>query len=450
MSNDSVGTSNFESHGITAEQSRETAYGSQRSGTVETNATQSDRSGHTVPDIPSTLPLRGNLPPPTHEDLDRIVEDCRRGRSTKSSATKDLLESVERLTDLPAETREKTFVSFLTEINSIDRETVERGPVAGLAPGQSSGQTREGIRRVDESEDQELPPIQEETITDRIVRNLAKRPVAQENAEDGNPGSKRPKLGQSDMPWFGSTRGNGHTNHVLSCTRTCELLELYGEDLARSKFLIRTALYSPEGIPASQWERILRGETLNLDHFLSSIVRTQVDEDRKARLGETHLTFSTSEAKRKVRNSSDWASAWRRASEAVIFAFPHRREELDQYQKHIQVEFDARQSHAHQRVIAYDIAVRNFVGGGQTSLLTDREKFSHLYAAIVLPDGIEFTSSYPSNSVRRAAPVRTSKGVETCNKFNTYSGCNHDPCKYKHVCKKCGGDHPQNEHDSQK
>ncbi len=174
MSNDSVRTSNFESHGITAEQSRETAYGSQRSETVETNATQLDRSEHTVPDRPSTLPLRGNLPPPTHEDLNRIVKDCRKGRTTKLSATKNLLESVERLTDLPAETREKTFVSFLMEINSIDRETVERGPVAGLAPGQSSGQTREDIRRVDESGDQELPPIQEETITDRIVRNLAK------------------------------------------------------------------------------------------------------------------------------------------------------------------------------------------------------------------------------------------------------------------------------------
>ena len=102
------------------------------------------------------------------------------------------------------------------------------------------------------------------------------------------------------MPWFGSTRGNRLTNHVASCTRTCELLKLYGEDLARTKFLIHTALYSPEGIPASQWEWILRGETLNLDHFLSSIVRTQVDEDREARLGETHLTFSMSEAKRKV------------------------------------------------------------------------------------------------------------------------------------------------------
>jgi hypothetical protein len=76
---------------------------------------------------------------------------------------------MERLTNLTAKTREKTFVSFLTEINSIDRETVERRPVAGLTPGQNSGQTREDIERIDESGDQELPLIQEETITDQIV-----------------------------------------------------------------------------------------------------------------------------------------------------------------------------------------------------------------------------------------------------------------------------------------
>ena len=92
---------------------------------------------------------------------------------------------MERLTDLSPETREKTFVSFFTEINSIDRETIEHGPVTRPTPGSGSGQTRD-----DESGDQELPPVQEETITDRIVWNLTKRPIAQEISEDGNSGTK--------------------------------------------------------------------------------------------------------------------------------------------------------------------------------------------------------------------------------------------------------------------
>ena len=373
----------------------------------------------------------------THEDFDLIVENCRRGRTTKSSATKTLLESVERLTSLSANTREKTFVSYLAEINSIEREPAE-GTVPNRPDVTNSGTESETEKRTGE---QRQPTMQEETANNHLFDILSKRPTLQRDLDDDNvSGPKRQRLGQSDMPWHGTQTGRGLISQLISCNRTCKLLELYREDLARSKFLIRTACNSPEGIQASQWERILRGETLNLNHFLSSLVRTQVDEDRKARIGETHLSFSTSEAKRKVRNAADWATAWQRASEAVAFAFPHQREELDLYQRHIQVQFDAKQPHAHQRIISYDIAVRNYVGGGQTTLLTDQDKFAHLYSAIVLPDGIEFASA---SSNLRKTPTRVSKSTEICNKFNTHSGCPHNPCRYRHACKKCGGDHSQ-------
>ena len=241
------------------------------------------------------------------------------------------------------------------------------------------------------------------------------------------------------MPWYGVRGSRTYINHAKSCTKTCELLELYGEDLPRSKFLIRTAPGAPEGIPTSQWERILRGEVLNLDHFLSSIVRTAVNEDRKARLGETQLTFATSEAKRKVRSSSDWAAAWQRASQAIVFAFPHRWDELEEYSTHIQAEFNAKHTVAHQRIILYDIAVRNYVGGGQTTLLTECNHFSHLYASIVLPDGVEFVSTA---TTRRPGSGRPTSNSEICNKYNSPSGCPHSPCRYKHACRSCGRDHP--------
>ena len=271
---------------------------SQFSGTALTVSTQLDRFDQQTINQPDQLSNRGNLPPPTHEDFNAIVKNCRRERITKTSATKDLLESVERLTHLPSGTREETFVSYLTEISSIDREVVKQGPVANLVPqntltfGVRSGQAQADFERGDELGEDETSPIREEAITDRIVRNLVKRPAAQENPEDStNSGSKRQKLSQSDMPWYGSTRQSALIDRVASCRCTCELLELYGEDLPRSKFLICMAPYSPESIQASQWEQILQGESLNLDHFLSSIVRTQIDEDRKARIGENTSYF---------------------------------------------------------------------------------------------------------------------------------------------------------------
>jgi len=430
---------------MTTEQSYDEING-QEFETTGTFSTQSDRFRQ--PTVAGSNPTPGSSlqvdVAPTNEDFDLIIDSCRRGRTTKSATTKKLLESLERLTNISPYTKEKTFVSYLAEINSIERGNIE--PSLTLGPDDRSGGGADETEG--EHDRRRLPPEKEDTFTDRIIGNIGKRAVVHGDDDEPQSGSKRQRMCQSDMPWYGIQRGRGLINRALSCNRTCELLELYGEDLPRSKFLIRTAAYTPEGIQASQWERILKGESLNLDHFLSSIVRTQIDEDRKARIGETHLTFSTSDAKRKVRNAADWAAAWRRASEAVAFAFPHRREELDEYQRHIQVEFDAKQASAHQRIISYDIAVRNYVGGGQTSLLTDRERFSHLYSAIILPDGIEFATGF--TAARRMSPnaTKTSKSTETCNKYNTTPGCPHSPCRYRHVCKKCGGDHSQNECDS--
>ena len=84
---------------------------------------------------------------------------------------------------------------------------------------------------------------------------------------------------------------------------------------------------------------------------------------------------------------------------------------FDIYQRYIQVQFDVKQPHAHQRIISYNIDVRNLVAGGQTTLLTNQERFSNLYSAIFLPDGIEFLST--SSSLRRPTTTRTSKGTES-------------------------------------
>jgi hypothetical protein len=98
----------------------------QSTGTVTTITSQQNRSAQ--PDIvqPDTHAHREILPSPTNKDLDAIINDCRRGETTKLSATKKLLESMERLTQLTAQTQEETFISYLAEINSIDGENIAR------------------------------------------------------------------------------------------------------------------------------------------------------------------------------------------------------------------------------------------------------------------------------------------------------------------------------------
>ncbi len=101
------------------EQSHDEA-NSQQTRTATTFPTQSDRFQQpSVAGLNSTT-RRGIISAPTHEDFDLIIDNCRRGRTAKSAATKDLLESLEQLTDLAPHTKEKTFISYLAEINSIE------------------------------------------------------------------------------------------------------------------------------------------------------------------------------------------------------------------------------------------------------------------------------------------------------------------------------------------
>ena len=82
---------------------------------------------------------------------------------------------MEHLTHLSAQTQEKTFISYIAKISSIDREIVERGSVAGPTPGTntntvalgpSSGQKQGDVERGDEFEEHETPRNREETITE--------------------------------------------------------------------------------------------------------------------------------------------------------------------------------------------------------------------------------------------------------------------------------------------
>jgi hypothetical protein len=414
-----------------AHQTNERASTTQRSIVREAVITPTNPAG------PSHQPDPGPEPESVRDYLDRIVTTCRRGERSRIDATKAILETLDKLPGLSADTRDKTFGAYLAELNTVGNRA------EGVAFGPNIRGDAQAVEAEGERGDR-LPP-QEAGFPDQLFQLLSKRPAASDELDDLlSPGTKRPRYNQADMPWHGALAGRKTIDYAFSYSRTCELLELYGEDLPRSKFLVRTAQNAPEGVLSSQWERILKGEPLNLDNFLSSIIRTSIDEDRKARLGTTQLTFSTSEARRKVRTYGDWIAAWRRASRAIAFAFPHRADELEDYFLHIQTEFDSKQISAHKRIILYDIAVRNFVGGGQTTLLTERERFSHLYSAIVVSDGVEFGAN---SSSRRGGGAQTAgRGQETCNKYNTSTGCPHSPCKYRHKCSKCGQDgHGQQE-----
>ena len=122
------------------------------------------------------------------------------------------------------------------------------------------------------------------------------------------------------------------------------------------------------------------------------------------------ISFGIAEPKKKVSTASEWSSAWRRASKAIAFTFPHHREELLDYGDYIESEFAAKLTSSHHKLILYDIALQNKVGGGQNLVLSDHSKFDRLYSVIVLPDGVE---GYSDNSGGRKS--NSSKELESWN-----------------------------------
>jgi hypothetical protein len=101
----------------------------------------------------------------------------------------------------------------------------------------------------------------------------------------------------------------------------------------------------------SESEHIFKGEAVDLKKILSSFHRVSLDSERKASVGDTEISVSTTETKRKVETSSEWSTSWRSASRAIAFVFKHREQELVEYGDYIECLFAAKRSSSHGQVI---------------------------------------------------------------------------------------------------
>jgi len=140
----------------------------------------------------------------------------------------------------------------------------------------------------------------------------------------------------------------------------------------------------------SEWEHVFKGEAVDLDKILSSLHCITIDQERKARVGDTEISIGGTETKQKVETSSEWSTAWRSARRATAFVLKHRERELAEYGDYIERLFAAKRAGSHNQVILFDRGVRNEVGGGQSLVLTDYQYFASLYAATMQDDGVEY------------------------------------------------------------
>ena len=361
--------------------------------------------------------------------LDHLIDECRCGRASKSQTITNILNALDASTSSQPE-KEKTLDLLLSEISSIN----------GGANGPSTRATHVNTINLPGTGDVSGNKRALQKETEDFLEQISKgSDVSLSDSDDDERSSpKRRRLKESDMPWYSSTSTKAYPSNPSS-DKTRQLLKRYNRDISNAKFFVKVAQGSPEGIPSAQWERILRGEPVDLDYLLSSLHRITFDEERKGHVGSTEISLGVSDAKKRVQSSSEWSSAWRRVSKAIAFCFPHRRDELDLYAEYIEGEFAAKHVSAHSRIIVYDIAIRNEVGGGQNCLLTDYPRFTHLYSAIVATDGVEYNSGGTKRKGKDKSNQSNGTKTEICHNYNSSSGCKFSDreCRYKHLCKGC-------------
>jgi hypothetical protein len=357
------------------------------------------------------------------ERVEQEMDIFRRGECSRFQASARVLDELGKWSEATDEEKGKAFNSYLIEINSeaaIQNE--DQAPEGETAKPLGASLLERRSKRVrDEVED----------LLDQVSRGDLE-------GEESEQRSIRRRAREDEMPWYNPTSGSPRRT---SCAETCKTLLQFSEDLSGIKSLLRVANNLPEGIPSSQWDRLLRGESVDLNQILSSMHFIQLDEERKGRLGTAEVVFAVSESKRQIKTGSEWSSAFRRMSKAVTFLFPHRREELLEYAEHIEGLFAAKQTHAHSKVILYDQSVRNQVGGGQNILLTDYRRFHSLSEAILHADGVEYRAGGKGSKGSGSGQDKgNSPKKDICRRFNGQGGCpfSDEDCYYKHLCKGCG------------
>ena len=354
--------------------------------------------------------------------VEQIMDLFRKGEYTRFQTSSLVLNELGTWAGATDEEKDKAFNLYLSEITTFFAH-------------QDDSFTREGSTSLEALDG---PKGRAKRIRDEVENILDQASKGGSGDEEDEPKIIRRRAREDEMPWYSNAATSTRRS---SCIETCRTLLRFSEDLAGVKSLLRVANNLPEGIPSSQWDRLLRGESVDLNQILSSMHFIHLDEERKGRVGTTEVVFAVAESKRQVRTGAEWSSAFRRMSKAVTFLFPHRREELLEYADHIEGLFSAKHAGAHSKVILYDQSVRNQVGGGQNILLTDYHRFTSLSEAILHADGIEYKGKGkgPSKGREGSGKGEGSK-KDICRRFNGQSGCRftEDECFYRHLCSGCG------------
>jgi hypothetical protein len=148
---------------------------------------------------------------------------------------------------------------------------------------------------------------------------------------------------------------------LASLQKTHILLENFSRDVKRAQSSLLNCNKSIPQFPQTEWFNLLSGNSIDLDHVFSNICTIShiTSNLNVIELGKNvELPYESSAPAKTIKTHEDWVIAWNCTVDATLFAFKHRKQELQTYGKHIQRYFASLSPQFHSRVISYDRAVR--------------------------------------------------------------------------------------------
>ena len=169
----------------------------------------------------------------------------------------------------------------------------------------------------------------------RPRQHSASPPVSDtdDQPSDGEPASKKPKLNESAYAWVAERKGKP-TLLLENLSKSLKLLNVYTIDPKAAKHLLTNQPECPE-FPDPEWKNVISGRVVNLDAVLSGQLSTTNDDLKVEKFGDIEVSFGVVEPTKVVKNGGDWSIAWNRTVRAIVFAFPHRHQELTRYGEYI-------------------------------------------------------------------------------------------------------------------
>ena len=260
-----------------------------------------------------------------------------------------------------------------------------------------------------------------------------------DDSGDRGRSNKKQRVYESQMPWFSNEKRVRKSVTNPSCNKTRDALDIFQRDLAAVKRWIRCASSAPAGFPSTEWDALIKGETVDIDTVFSSLHHVHSIDESVGRVGSTEIQFGRPKPAAKVETSGQWTSAFNLIVKATAFVFTHRYDELRQYGDYMEELFSAKSITVHPKLFKYDEAIRYKVGQGQNILLTDRGEFVRYYEAIVASDGVGTEGASGGSRGTSGKGGKSKEKSDICHRFNGANGCSStaEKCKYKHICKKC-------------